>query len=54
MGVKWGVAVVLLAILVGYKLSSNENQALPSWPMYSLGLLLERLILWLDQTITPP
>jgi hypothetical protein len=54
MGLKWGVAVALLAILAWYKLFSNESQALPSWPMFSLGLLLDRMILWLDQTITPP
>ena len=51
---KWAAAVVLLAVWVGYQLDSSANQALPSWPLFHLGMLLERWMPWLYQSITPP
>ena len=51
---KWAVAVVLFAVLVGYQLCSPANSSLPSWPVFHLRVFLERWLPWLYQALTPP
>lgn len=54
MAAKWAVAVVLLAVFVGYQLQRPANENLPSWPQFHIGMFLERWVPWLYQVITPP